>query len=688
MSAPDAGQPASTTRADRLSPVVLILLAVAVVALTWRWAAGVGLLHLALYVASLLPGLPLGLRVFGRRHAAGWIAGAILGYAMTSTALWLVLSNAGGVTPLGGWTLAMAIGVALGFWPGARVALPRWTRPDTLALALVVLAVPLLVATPFSRLGELDDERHRRYRSYFTADFLWHMGLTSELAHLRLPARDPFAAPTTLHYYVAYFLVPAASVAHVPDGRDHISGILRVNALGAGMLLIAAVYLTGWMAVPRAAAMGWATVLALVGASAEGAYACIRLLTSGQPLDRLRTLNVDAITAWWFQAPTIDGLPRTLWYTPQHGASCALGLVALQVAAASGVGAPAAATVLAGLALALAIVFSPFLGGLFAVAFGVAIAVDALRTRRAIGLVQQAATIVPVAVAIWAMDRAQVLEGAGAALAVNLLPLVSAKSLTVIGLALGPLALVALAGVVADGRRPALGPALVAAVIGVVVFFTVSLAGTDPVWVGWRAGNLLLVMLPALAAAALARLSDVERPAIRLAMTTVVATLLLTGAVTTAADWFNAQDVENQAPGPGFKWTLTLTPAQQAAFRWIRTNTPPRAIVQKDPVVRGRDGWTNVPAFGQRVMAAGLPISLVLQPYHRERSNRVHDIYTTLDADAAWREARALRIDFLYLDAADYAALPEGAVSKFETAPALFKTSFAQDDVRVFAVER
>ena len=118
------------------------------------------------------------------------------------------------------------------------------------------------------------------------------------------------------------------------------------------------------------------------------------------------------------------------------------------------------------------------------------------------------------------------------------------------------------------------------------------------------------------------------------------------------------------------------------------TKTPPRAIVQKDPVVRGRDGWTNVPAFGQRVMAAGLPISLVLQPYHRERSDRVHAIYATLDAEAAWREARALRIDFLYLDAADRAALPEGAVSKFETAPTLFRTAFAQDDVRVFAVER
>ena len=47
------------------------------------------LLYAALFVLTLAPGLPLGWALFGRRHAAGWICGATIGYALTSLALWV-----------------------------------------------------------------------------------------------------------------------------------------------------------------------------------------------------------------------------------------------------------------------------------------------------------------------------------------------------------------------------------------------------------------------------------------------------------------------------------------------------------------------------------------------------------------------------------------------------------------------
>jgi hypothetical protein len=434
--------------------------------------------------------------------------------------------------------------------------------------------------------------------------------------------------------------------------------------------------------------MGWATALALLGASAEGAFACWRIVSSGRSFDYLRTLNVDAITAWWFHGPTIDGLPRALWYTPQHGAACALGLIAILVAAAGGAAAPPAATLAAGLALAMSVVFSPFLGGLFALVFGVAVTVDAWRTRNGSGLLRQSLTAAPVVLAVLAERQARVLDGAGAALAFTVAPLAQLNSLTVVALALGPLLAIALPGAWLQRRQRALVPALAALVIGLVCFLTVSLGGTDPVWVGWRAGNLMLVTLPALAAAGLAHIADIGRRAVRAAAIAGVGLLLLGGSVTTAADWFNAQDVDNERPGPGFRWTLALSPAQHAAFEWIAANTPRRAVVQMEPVARGRDGWTSIPAFARRAMAAGLPISLVLQPYHRERSERVHRLYASEDARGAWSEARAMHIDFLYLDAVDRAAESASAIAKFDAAPDLFQRVFAQDDVRVYAVTR
>ncbi len=117
---------------------------------------------------------------------------------------------------------------------------------DTLALLLVLLLVPTLLARPYARIGEQDSAGSLRYRSYFTADFLWHVSLTSELAQLRVPPRDPYAAPQPLHYYIAYFLVPASAVAALSHAPEAIADILRVNALGAGLLLIAAVFLAGW----------------------------------------------------------------------------------------------------------------------------------------------------------------------------------------------------------------------------------------------------------------------------------------------------------------------------------------------------------------------------------------------------------------------------------------------------------
>ena len=68
-------------------------------------------LYAAIFGLALVPGLPLGWALFGRRHAAGWIAGATLGYALTALALWVPIRLG---TPRAGFFIAAwaAIGVA------------------------------------------------------------------------------------------------------------------------------------------------------------------------------------------------------------------------------------------------------------------------------------------------------------------------------------------------------------------------------------------------------------------------------------------------------------------------------------------------------------------------------------------------------------------------------------------------
>jgi hypothetical protein len=269
--------------------VAVTALAVGVAGLSWSFGGGVGLGHLGLFIASTTPGLPLGWRLFGRRHPAGWLAGALLGYALTGALLWAAL--AAGLDHPWQW-LALEAGLtaatlSLGWRADALTPLPAWSSRDTLGLVLAMALVPMLVGRPFSRVGEIDAHGNRLYRSYFTADFVWHMALTSELARLRLPPRDPYAAPEPLHYYWTYFLLPAAETAAFSGGQDNIADVLRVNALGAGLLFVAAIWLFAWAAVADWAAATLGVWFAVVSSSLEGLYVAVKLLADGASLTAL-----------------------------------------------------------------------------------------------------------------------------------------------------------------------------------------------------------------------------------------------------------------------------------------------------------------------------------------------------------------------------------------------------------------
>ena len=654
-------------------------------ALAWVLAGGPsGWLSLIGFGLTTLPALPLGTALFGRHHGAGWVAGAMLGYALTCLVLWIAVQVR---LP---WPMTAILWVAVSSTslltrrlPVPLVQLPSWSRRDTSMLLLVLLVVPLLLWRPFSRIGLADDQGNRRYRAYFTADFLWHVALTAELTRAQSPPRNPYLGRRPLHYYWTYFVVPAtfARARLLNSLQAH----LTINALGAGLLFVATVFIAAWCAVPRAGPVAIATVLTVVAASAEGAYALWDLFRRGRPLEQVKDLNIDAITAWFFQTQTIDSLPRSLWYTPQHAMACGLGLIALIVANAREVQSRAWASLAAGFSLGLALIVSPFLGGVFALMFGVTSIWTAavVHGGNLAGIVREvskaALAAVPVLLALAWCVASGTFEGAGGTVAIGL-SRAAAAPLVLPLLSVGPVLVPGLAGLVIGLRRQGMQAAVVGLCTGFFLLYFVTLT-LEPIWVGWRAGQVILVSLPALVAVAIDRLQQTRRwPGLA-----VAAIILAIGLPTTAIDWWNAQDVWNERMAAGFRWTVVVPPDTQAAVDWIRTNTPVDAVVQMSINPRGRETWTLIPTFAERRMAAGQPISLLRMPEYDERSVQADAMYKAMDAAEANRIARQLRVDYVYVDRVERAAFGDAAIAKFEDRR-YFTETFRNGSAAVYAV--
>jgi hypothetical protein len=455
--------------------------------------------------------------------------------------------------------------------------------------------------------------------------------------------------------------------------------VLKANAMLVGLLMVGALFLVARAGVPQAGAAALGVALAIVAASAEGVYAIADLLWYGQPLAVLLDTNIDAVVAWLFNGMRIDNVPRSLWYTPQHTTSVALGLVGWLVAIGAGARAPLPAILGAGLALGLATAMNPLLGGCFALIYGATMAVDGLLVVRDWRTVaRHALAAVPVALAVGWSSLSRMTEGAGSALAVGLPGMTTGGAVATLVLGLGPVLAAALAGVRRLPLHSHLTAILGASAIVLGLFLLYFVRISEGSWVGFRAGQILLVAIAILLARTFSALS-------RRAAVVLATVILLLGLPTTLIDTWNASDIGNQREGPGFRWTLTTTADQQRVFAWIRMQTPETAIVQMEPIVRAREHWTLIPSFAGRRMAAGQPISLLPQPAYLEASEQVRTIYASDSAAEASAIARRLRIDYLYVDATDTTAYPDG-VRKFDQQPALFSKVFSSGEARVYRV--
>lgn len=669
------------------SAVALLAPAGVLLWLAWRLGGGpAGWVYLAGLALALLPGWPVAAYVFGGRHPAAWIAGAALGYPLTGLLLWLplALGVAGPVTFAGVWLVGTVLlwGV---LWPrrAARIALPAWTSRDTFAFALVLLLVPLIVGRPFTRIGEPDADGARQFRAYFTADFLWHMALTAELEKLERQPHNPYVAGEPLKYYWLHFVPPAAAATVAGKWLPDRVGRLTINATGTGTIFLGSLFLFVWASSEaRAAAAALATALAVLASSAEGLFLIYDHIRVNAPLGLIRNMNVDAVTAWFFGAFTIDGLQRALLYNPHHSMAAASGLVALTIAASADAALMAGVALAAGVALGLAFMLSPFPGACLVAIFGFSCFIQILASRAGLrAIVRLALSALPVAAAFGWCVLNQTFEGGPGNLHFGFYSAARAMPVGALLLAAGPALAPALVGLaVLPSRWRRLLPAASGLGLALCLIYFVHLR-SEMIWIGWRAGQILLLCAAALSAAGLAALTARSRTAAAIFVVAVAAI----GLPTTAIDLFNAQDVENRARSSGFAWTLRVTPGEWEAFEWLRRRTPKDAVVQVDPITRGRDSWTIVPSFAERRMAAGLPISLLAQPQYHELSEKVRYLYSTADAAEAWHVARMLQINYLVVGRVERDEYP-GIVARLDEATDYFLRRFVNDDVHIYRV--
>lgn len=660
--------------------LVVICTAIVAAIIGGPWA----LLYIPLYVLATLPGWPLGRALFGR-HPGAWVAGALMGYGLTAVAFWAVLALH--IPSVASFVLAWAI-VSTATWALVRrrdalVVLPAWSRRDARALILLLLLVPAVFVMPYKNLGARDAEGNRYYRAYFTADFIWHTALTAELMKYDMPPINPYLGDRSIQYYWTYFLVPAVVAQEGPAGLEDVELVLKVNALLSGVLFVGALILATWSASRSTTGTVIAVLLGVLAVSAEGLYMMWHLAVErGRSLTFLRYYNIDAISAWRFNGLRVDSLVRSMWYNPHHSMAAALGLLALPVAGAAGVEAPVAAVAVGGLALALCTTMNPLIGGLFSLIYGAVILADALRARRLRPVVNHAGAALLVAIAVvWCIGN-EMVEGAANVVMYGFGGLAANSPVATLAISLGVILIPALPALWPPAKVPRLAwPSVAGLFIGLLVFYFVRIS-RDAAYMGFRGGQLLQVTMPGLAAIFFARLFTWNRAL----GAGLAAMLIVVGLPTTAIDTFNAQDIANREMGPGFRWTIVLTPEEQDAYRWLRTQTPQKSIIIMDPVAHGRETWSQLPTFAWRRVAAAKPISLMAVPDYELRTRLAHAAYADPSPDAAARTARELGTTYIFIGPDEERINPPEALAKFDKRPDLFRLVFSNSRTRIYEI--
>jgi len=583
-----------------------------------------------------------------------------------------------------GFTFLLAL---IAWWTGGvAIRLPELDRRDLAGALIALLVVPIVTFAPYTRVDKTTAEGEA-YRAYFTADFVWAMTVTAELAKGDVPPANPFLSTQPMRYYWMSHLLSGAGYRSLRGQGVRTEQVVLVDGVAFGLAFVAFFY---WLIRASGGQPAFAALAVWVGFLAnsyEGLDRLWILQQTGDSLDTLRTINIDAVTRWIYRGMPVDGLQRLLLYQPHHLTGYILALSALWLVGLAERVADTSISLWAGILLGLGFLFSTFTAIIVGVAVGLLYAVRLLQ-QQALGSIVQCAILgaAPVAVAIGisaALGYTDPSEGLLIQFGLN--PVAFRSWPYVLLLSFGPLLFGGLAALFRPRWMAGLGGAVTALVVSAFVFyFTADVPDMGGVWVGWRSGHLLLVGFAIMGAAALS--AAWRWKPMRVPLVALVALAAIPAIPTVAIDVYNAQDIANREQGPTFPWTLIITPKEREALTWVKKATPADALVQVEPTVRDTGTWAYVPAFAERRMAAGLPISMIpLAPYREASENVKAGIFQALAATDAHTMARHLGIDYLLVgdvERDNYAA----AIALIASRPDLFQPVFENSAITVYAV--
>lgn len=640
---------------------------------------------LLVQAAFALPGFWIARAVAGR--SAGWLAPAALGPFLGLGVGSLIVLAGWAAGARGPWLLAVAPALMLLLVPVARRLQGRWHLPETepadrTAVLVGLTLVPLLVALPFAHVGAMLDG-HQAYRAYFTADFLWRRAVVAELAKGEFLPVNPFFAGDALHYYWLPHLTTAVEYRAV-RGWITLDQLLLVRSLSADAFFVLFLYGLARLCGVRPWPAAGGVASAILCTSYEGAYVLADFWSRRVPLERVRELNIDAISRWTFESMPLDGLQRLLFYQPHHACGYALALMGLLAVARRARVADPAAMAVAGALLGLATLVSSFAGLMATAAAALYEGTSVLRRRDwRRGVAHGLAAAAPLAAAAGLVIALRYVDAGDGVITFVVNSIATHRFWTAATLSAGPvLALGAIAAAIAWRQRRGQFLAVGAmAAIATLCYFFVDIRDHQHVYVGWRVGHFLFILSVATTGLVIQAAVATRARAQALA---ALACILLPALPTTIIDVYNTQDIWNWNEGPGFRWTLLLSPEDRHLFEWLQQNTPADARVQVDPVARDTHTWAYLPAFAERRMAVGLPISMVPLAKYRQRSADIRRLY---DAEplAALDLAVRGRVDYIVVGPPEREAHP-GVEVRFDSVPNLLPLVLRNASISVYEV--
>lgn len=645
-------------------------------------ALAFGLISQAVFVA---PGILI-LRALA--PAQGWLAaaafGPLLGQALGSLAMTL-LWVAGGRGP---WLLVAAPLMVAGLVPFAGRLAGRWTLPgtapgDRIAISLLVVLVTLVVGWPFAHVGEVTPDG-QAYRAYFTADYVWRRAVVIELAKGAPLPVNPYFAGDVLHYYWMPHVLTGVQYRFAGAWAS-LDELLLVRSISIDLFFVTFLYgvVRLFRVAPWASAAGVAFVI--LSTSFEGLYALVDFTSRNLPVSAVTDLNIDAISRWYFQGIPIDGLQRLLFYQPHHIVGYCIGLIGLLALAVRTRPVDPAAFAVSGVCLGLSIAISSFAGLMVTSGAMLYELAGVLRTqdwRR--GITHATAAAVPLLASVGLVFWLGYVDRSGAVVEFALNRVAVHQFWWVTFLSFGPILIVtALAIPALWSERRGLSIFGALAATSLVFYFFINVRDHQDVYVGWRVGHFMFMAAAAVIGVLLERIS--ARPsAWQPLQWAVIVVALLAGLPTTLIDIYNTQDITNRRQAPGFRWTLILHPDERQAFDWIREHTSPDARFQVDPMARDSETWAYLPAFAERRMAIGLPISMVPLAKYQQGSEAIRQLFDEPPMAAYERAVRA-RVNYVLVGPPERAAHP-GVEERFNAIANLMPLAWKNGTISIYEI--